>query len=412
LTTIKIGGHVPNVVKGFVTVVVASLLGVVVAYLGGAGQHELMHVLQARVFRPLYLPIFALNYAVNFINQVLFTATIGLLLWLVEARSTPYLRPPSQSAVAGFFGWIYYETYSSSGHMLPGTRYRKFSPTRVLRTSAETLRIGLCALVVLISTACSSSGPPASPVPRTIEPTRVVRIAATTEITNPAGGPVDPAKLALSLGSTDELPEGPNGFDVAPDGSYLITDPLRRRIAVFDRNGQYRSEWQIGFAADSVTIAAGNLVQVRDARTGEFRLFDLQGKPAGGNPSSTDVGEARLAGPNTGVITWAPATAGRGRTLEVQFEKTGTRLLSLQPLAIASSGDGYVAVESTTGGDAVNLTKSVRRYSPEGKLIAETTDLPLDYFVRPTDELRVKDGVVYQLMTTMSEVRINVWDMK
>ena len=80
-------------------------------------------------------------------------------------------------------------------------------------------------------------------------------------------------------------------------------------------------------------------------------------------------------------------------------------------LAMASSSGSYVALESTAGGDSVDVTKSVRRYSAEGRLIAETTDLPLDYFVRPTDEIRVRDGAVYQLMTTMSEVRINVWDM-
>lgn len=76
--------------------------------LGGAGQHELMHVLQARIFGPLYLPIFAVNYVVNFIIQVLFTATVGLALWLLKLRDTPYFRPPSRSAVSGFFGWIYY----------------------------------------------------------------------------------------------------------------------------------------------------------------------------------------------------------------------------------------------------------------------------------------------------------------
>jgi hypothetical protein len=76
--------------------------------LGGAGQHELMHVLQARIFGPLYLPIFAVNYAINFIIQVLFTGTIGAILWATSLREKPYLAPPSRSAVSGFFGWIYY----------------------------------------------------------------------------------------------------------------------------------------------------------------------------------------------------------------------------------------------------------------------------------------------------------------
>jgi hypothetical protein len=76
--------------------------------LGGAGQHERMHLLQARIFGPLYLPIFAVNYAINFLIQVLFTFTLGGLLYLVKARQTPYFRPPASSAVSGFFGWIYY----------------------------------------------------------------------------------------------------------------------------------------------------------------------------------------------------------------------------------------------------------------------------------------------------------------
>jgi hypothetical protein len=76
--------------------------------LGGEGQHELMHVLQARIFGPLYLPIFAVNYAINFLIQVLFTCTVGAVLYKANVRTTPYFCPPSRSAVSGFFGWIYY----------------------------------------------------------------------------------------------------------------------------------------------------------------------------------------------------------------------------------------------------------------------------------------------------------------
>jgi hypothetical protein len=95
----------PRGASGFGTDVLQTL-GTV--NLGGEGQHELMHVLQARIFGPLYLPIFAVNYAVNFIIQVLFTCTIGAILYLTRIRTTPYFRPPERSAVSGFFGWIYY----------------------------------------------------------------------------------------------------------------------------------------------------------------------------------------------------------------------------------------------------------------------------------------------------------------
>jgi hypothetical protein len=82
--------------------------------LGGAGQHELVHVMQARIFGPLFLPIYLLNYVVNSLIQLLWTITIGLVLYLIKLRDTPYFRPPAtavnKSVVPGFIGWIYYYT--------------------------------------------------------------------------------------------------------------------------------------------------------------------------------------------------------------------------------------------------------------------------------------------------------------
>lgn len=79
--------------------------------IGGAGQHERMHLLQARIFGPLYLLLFALNYIITFLVQVIWTFTIGGLLWLLKVRNKAYFRPSSHSAVKGFFGWIYYATF-------------------------------------------------------------------------------------------------------------------------------------------------------------------------------------------------------------------------------------------------------------------------------------------------------------
>ncbi len=79
--------------------------------LGGPGQHERMHLLQARIFGPLYLPLFAVNYVVTGLIQMLWTGTIGLMLWLAKARAKPYFEPPATSAVSGFFGWIYHATF-------------------------------------------------------------------------------------------------------------------------------------------------------------------------------------------------------------------------------------------------------------------------------------------------------------
>lgn len=87
--------------------------------LGGAGAHELVHLLQARIFGPLYIPVVIANYIINFFIQVLWTALIGWILYLAGARRTAYLCPSSTSAVGGgagssgaakFFGWIYQST--------------------------------------------------------------------------------------------------------------------------------------------------------------------------------------------------------------------------------------------------------------------------------------------------------------
>src|SRR5262249_12552597 len=78
--------------------------------IGGSGNHERVHLVQARIFGPLYLPVFGVNYVVNFLVQVLWTFTIGGLLWLTKLRERPFLRPPDRSAVHGFFGWIYFAT--------------------------------------------------------------------------------------------------------------------------------------------------------------------------------------------------------------------------------------------------------------------------------------------------------------
>ena len=78
--------------------------------IGGAGNHEKVHLLQARIFGPFYIPFVIANYLVTGTIQILFTITLGAILKAAGVRDTAYLRPPEGSAVKGFFGWIYYAT--------------------------------------------------------------------------------------------------------------------------------------------------------------------------------------------------------------------------------------------------------------------------------------------------------------
>jgi hypothetical protein len=78
--------------------------------IGGAGKHERVHLLQARIFGPLFIPIVIVNYILTGLIQIFFTVMFGLALKAAGKRETAYLQPPATSALKGFFGWIYYAT--------------------------------------------------------------------------------------------------------------------------------------------------------------------------------------------------------------------------------------------------------------------------------------------------------------
>jgi hypothetical protein len=242
--------------------------------------------------------------------------------------------------------------------------------------------------------------------------TRTIHIPAVLLTGGSTGNtPADPGRLAMLAGSDDELPQGPTGFDV-DDGGFLITDPLRKRIALYDSQGKYRSEWQLGFSADSITLEPDRSARVRDALTGEFHQYDRKGSPVSGGRATRELPPARLTGRTTGVVERTAASGEPSSPLEIAIENAGLKLLSLENMGTDAQGDTYVALEIATGAETVGLNKSVRRFAPDGKVIRQTTDLPLDYYIAPVNELRIRKSVVYQLMTTPSEVRINVWDMK
>jgi hypothetical protein len=272
---------------------------------------------------------------------------------------------------------------------------------RMKRLSELALSLG----VMLV--ACTGGAQRPSDLTRhTVALTQTVRIPA--EALTPDSKPGADARLLLmSPGGPDELPRGPEGFDVTKDGNYLIADPLRRRIAVFRPDGGYLSEWPAGFAVDSITIAPDESVQIREASTGEIHVFDLKGVEHPGPAAAIPMAQALLAGSNRGFVDRL-----KGGPLEIRFEKPGLTLISLQAVSTDPPGDTYVAVEATPGGDTVEISKFIRRYSADSRLLAETSSLPLDYYVRPVNEIRVRKDVVYQLMTASSEVRINIWDMK
>ena len=223
----------------------------------------------------------------------------------------------------------------------------------------------------------------------------------------------DATALLASPGAEDELPEGPNGFDVLEDGRLLISDPLADRVAVFDAQGKLQQSWKLDFSPDSVTLVGHEVVVVRDAATGQLHGFSVDGRShALPGDMSPKLGEVRLKSGNAAVVTPSADAGGHPQPLQISFDRPGMSLLSVEILAVDKDGNTYLAVESTKGGDEVNVQKDIRKYSSSGTFLGQVVQIPLDYYIPPVNELRVRNGVVYQLETTKTEVRINMWNTK
>ncbi len=242
---------------------------------------------------------------------------------------------------------------------------------------------------------------------RTIPITRVVRIPLAVLGSQEVSGN-NSTVLAASPGAAEELPEGPNGFDIFEEENILISDPLHNRVVIFDPQGKFRQAWNIGFAADSIRVLPDGNALVREANTGQFHAFNREGKPVTGEmPPSLESTQAHKLTTTSGLVSNP-----KGSPISVQLNQPGLSLVSLESVGVDNTGNIYIALESSSGesADGINVNKTVRKYAANGSLLSETSKLPLDYYIPPVDEIRVRKGRIYQLMTTSTEVEINIWD--
>ncbi len=215
--------------------------------------------------------------------------------------------------------------------------------------------------------------------------------------------------LAVIAGGPDELPQGPTGFELTTDGRILVSDPVRRRVAVFDATGGFRGEWPVGFPVESIALSANGIFRLRPSDSSPDRFYDSQGHEQGVETSIPETQPliARLSSPTLGVVEGRPS----GGPLQIAFESGTLRLISVDALGAAPNGGVYVALEVTPGGDTIAVQKQVRKYGADGKVQAEVTDIPLNYDFAPVDELKVRRGVLYQLEPAKSEIKINRWNL-
>lgn len=278
--------------------------------------------------------------------------------------------------------------------------------------------IGFLVLGVMLQ-ACPQRPPAGAQPQRRVTLTRVVRIPVRvlTADTSRAALRENPGVLTLTSGAADELPQGPTGFEVLAGGGLVITDPLERRLVFYDSLGNFLRELRTGFAAATIARLPNDELEVSEATSGSFYALEQNGQfrlvaDSLRRLSAQAQDQARLLNSQRGLIIRAGALGGVADTLVIDFDGAGgAQMVSLQSLGQEARGDTYVALEITSGAsEAVAVQKRIRRYAADGTWLVEITDLPLDYFVTPEEEFRVRNGVVYQLLPRSNEVLINIWD--
>jgi hypothetical protein len=250
-------------------------------------------------------------------------------------------------------------------------------------------------------------------IKRTIRiPVQVINVSNSQDTTME-----NPGILSVTGGAAEELPLGPEGFDVLDDGGFVITDPLKKRIVFYESLGNYRDQLILNMAVNAVTLGYDSSLEVRKSNSGDIYVVDKNGlislpeNKTGLRSYETDKGIAKILEVNRGIISRPSNLDIKAPELEITFESDSAQMISLQHLETDSKANTYVALETTPGTDIITINKIIRKYGPDGNLISQIIDIPLDYYVYPTRGFRVKNGKVYQLYTRKEAVFINVWDM-
>jgi len=254
----------------------------------------------------------------------------------------------------------------------------------------------------------------------------VVAIPLTRSISFRAKQVVDPdsasdkTELTLSMAAIDELPEGPTGFDVMSDGGFLITDPLRARLVSYNSQGAFRWDLPIQYRAETVRILVSGDLEIVNAIDSKRYLHvrDAQGNfgppqlVAAGQVSAAqaEAGTSRLINAAHGSVTDFPGSGPPGSPIEVFFEAPGRRMVSLRRLGKDAQGNSYVALESAADSSSIDVQTIIRKYAPDGREIGETAGILSDSIVQLVEEFRERAGILYQMVTHATEVRIQVWD--
>ena len=222
-------------------------------------------------------------------------------------------------------------------------------------------------------------------------------------------------KLTLRKGGEDELPQGPSSFDVMSDRSFVIADPLLRRIVRYDSLGNFISATDVGMRVSRVRRETdGDLYLKNFSTDAEYMLTEDAGiMPVDTSLKSRDIDsghQVKISGRDQGTIFRQGVRSLEDNSIDVRFKSDSTQMIAMQYLGADEENNPVVALETTGGNATIDIIKIIRKYSVDGTPLCQFRDIAVDYAVYPEDAFRVHGDYVYQFVPRETDVMIKVWD--
>ena len=219
--------------------------------------------------------------------------------------------------------------------------------------------------------------------------------------------PSSPDRVAARRADVDQLPEGPQSFEVLKNGTILITDPLWPRIAVL-RDGKIVGAVKLNAPVERIAADSSGKLMMQSPFSDEFQLsaepwrFDSFGSLPRRDASGRAV----------------KAENGGGRIVDVRGAKEDIKVkapvLPLLALRRIPSDDEfvYVLLQSKRASNPIQIAQIVRKYSKDDQEVCELSMPSSVAYIRPLDEFRVTDGKLYRMVPSNEDLAFSVWDVR
>ena len=212
------------------------------------------------------------------------------------------------------------------------------------------------------------------------------------------------SRLLVRKGGEDELPDGPEGFVVHPGplrlaadtlqgntpGSmvtysgpfFIITDPLRNRLAHFDSTGKYLGETNLGFRPRKLVLHDGVIVVQNALTDKQYRVIDFESVVEVSEISKQPAVFFDDATRRSFTISGPDAQGQRPLSIDVDEAFQPVSSVSVWPSSVA--GELLIALESLRKGRGISVETSMQLYAETGNLLKEWRYVKRDTYIPPT----------------------------